>query len=671
MSVVPYESELAATGSEPLLSEPEARDRKLWMERIQEAKKARAPFEPGWLQSLAFAAGKQHLKWDREDRKLFLPELNEGEERSSADKIMQYRNTALGELTGDDDRPELQFRREDLPAEEFTKDANFAVEYGWDAEWRADTRLLETKRTLIDLGTAAVRVRFDSTVGPVKMSVPHKDGRPLLDSEEAHAHVAELAERGAVAEFRDIHEGRTTLDVLTPLHMLVPPSIPDSDRFPWEIVVWPELISRLEEEYGPKAAGLVEDTDIAGVFALSSNAMEDSSGRDVDAEQGKLKDHVWVYTCYERPCRKYPKGRVVVLASNTFRVLAVRDELPYKGPDESYRSGITYFHWWRVTGRFWGKGLVEALKDPQRSINRRVTQKNEIIDRGMPFALEEEGAILPRTGKPMETVKVAKGAAKPDFHAGMGAGEWMYRDLDALKADMEEAAGIRAVSLGDNPSSVTNFSQLSLLRDNDQIKLKPTIHDYRIGVAQIVENCVYDMGRYWGSEKRLALAGEDGIARAAVFNATKIPPFFLVKVAKGAPKPHSQSAEIRKIEDIARYAAETGAAATDPVAWTRWFADSLAAGKALPLPEPPQDDQRMKALYENHFLIEGHEPEVDYWDPALIHIPVCRALQDQARMAGDMELYERCERHILAHLQMEEQKAAEGAGQPPAQAAAV
>lgn len=649
MSVLQSERETAA---EPILNERDAETRRVFMERIQDAKRARAPFEPGWLQSLAFAAGEQHLEYHRGDRKLFLPELAEGQERTTTDKIMQYRNTALGELTGEDDRPELQFAKEDLPSQEFTQVANMGVEHGWENEWHADQRLLDMKRVLVDLGTAAIRVRFDPTVGPVKAGVPHLGDEPIFDLERA----AELMKDGPRADvaIRDIHEGRTVLDVLTPLHLLVPPAIADPDLFPWEIVVWPERIDRVKTMFGARAHGLVEDTDIAGVFALNS---DDGISRDVSAEQGKLRDHVWLYTCYERPCSDYPNGRVVVLASNAFRLLSSKNELPYRAPDGGYRSGLTYFHWWRITGRFWGKSLVQALKDPQRSTNRRTTQKNEIIDRSMPFVLEEDGSILPRTGKPMEVIKVRPGSAKPDVHSGAGPGEWMYRDLDALRVDMEEAAGIRAVSLGDNPASVTNFSQLAMLRENDQIKLKPTIAGIRLGIKRVVEDCVYDMRRYWGAEKLLFLEDEGELARKALFNATKLPSVFLVKVAKGAPKPHSQAAELKKIEDVARYAAESGATQADPISWATWYADSLKAGKMLPLPEPPQDDQRMKALYENHFLLEGTVPPVDYWDAALVHIPAHRGLQDQAALAGDMELYERCEEHIRSHMQVEEAKA--------------
>ncbi len=647
MSALALEEPL--TSSEPLLSDRDAKIRKTCMEWIKEGKKARLPFEAPWQQNLAFAAGNPHLKYDRAERKLYLPDLAKGEERTSADKIMQYRNTALGELTGDDDRPELQFAQDDLPSEEYAKTANFAVEYGWECEWFADQRLEDMKRTIIDLGTAAIRTRWDPTAGPIKVGVPHKDGKPIFDMEEAHAYVAEQQAQGLQAEFRDIHEGRTVLDVLTPLHLLVPPGIPNEENFPWEIVVWPEQIEKLKEQYGAKAAGLVEDTDIASVFALGATG----DTTDIDAQQGKLKDHVWAYACYRRPGGKYPKGQQVILASNSFHVLEVRDELSYKGPDGTHRSGVTYFHWWRITGRFLGKALLDGLKDPQRSINRRITQKNEIIDRGMPYGVAEEGSIPPRTGKPMEMLYVKKGSPKPDMHEGIGSGEYMYRDIDSLKQDMEEAAGIRAVSMGDNPASVTNYSQLLLLRQNDQIKLKPTIRGIRGGVKQVVENCVHDIGLYWGSEKMLRLAGDDGMARTALFNATQLPAFYLVKTAKGDPKPHDQVGNLRMVEDIARHSIDSG----QPLP-TSWYADSLKAGVPLPIPEAPADDQHSKALYENHFMIEGQEPEVDYWDNALVHIPEHRSLEDQATLSGDQELADRVERHIQKHLAAEMAKAA-------------
>lgn len=649
---------------------PEEHDRadadlvKTWRERIQQARDDRARYEAGWLSCLAFAAGKQHLVWDRDERKLYLPELNDGEDRYTADKIMQYRNTALGELTGEDERPQLHFRRDDLSAEEYAGHVNDALEYGWDSEFQSAQRLLQAKRTMIDLGTSGIRTRFDPTVGPLRVDdddgepipFPHRHGRPILDPTQARKFVEEQFKAGRPADIRPIREGRIRWEVLTAFNLLVPPGIENEDDFPWEIVVRPVALEAVREEYGDAAAELKEDEDIGIVFGLGSE-LSDFPGPDQESGQasGKLRGHVWLFTCYQRPTKDLPEGQTVVLGSGEMRLLGRRNRLPCKGPDGTARSGLTYLHWWRITGRFWGKSLIEALKDPQRSINRRATQKNEIIDRGMPFGMAEEGSLPPRTGKPLEMLYVKPGSAKPDFHGGIGAGEWMYRDLEQLRQDMEEAAGIRGVSLGENPSSVTNYSQLALLRTNDQIKLRPTILDYRLSVKEIVENTVYEMGVYWGSKKHIDLDGPDRMLRSTVFDATKIPAFFVVKVPSGAPKPQDQAAILRMIQDVADYSVAAGA----PLPPT-WYADSVKAGALLPLPEQPTDDDRTGALYENMLMVNGQDvdPSPLYFGNPLVHIPEHRSLQVQAWAAGDMELYERVERHIRATIALEEAKAA-------------
>lgn len=665
-------SELAL--AEPYTPPHEADDElvRTWRERIQQARDDRARYEPGWLSSLAFAAGKQHLVWDRTERRLYLPELNDGEERYTADKITQYRTTAQGELTSDDDRPEVQFRRDDLRSEEYARQVNEALEYGWEVEFDADARLADVKRIMVDLGTAAVRCRWDQNAGPLRVDpqtgepimFPHRDGKPILDPDEAREYVLAQFQAGRGASLKPLHEGRIVWEVLTPFNLLVPPGITDPQDFPWEIVVRPVPLDKVKAEYGAKAADLKEDSDIGVVFGLGTREFGDYAASQVDEDSGqagKLRNHVWLFTGYQAPTKERPDGQKVVLASSALTLLETTNELPYRGPDMTPRSGISYFHWWRITGRFWGKSLIEGLKDPQRSINRRATQKNEIIDRGMPFAIEEEGAIIPRQGKPLETVKVKPGSAKPEFHGGIGAGDWMYRDLNELRQDMEEAAGIRSVSLGDNPASVTNFSQLALLRENDQIKLRPTVQGTRLGVKRIVEDTIYDMRAYWGPDKQVHLGGDEHILRSQLFDATKIPAFFLVKIAKGAPKPHSQAAQFQMIQDVARFSVESG----QPLP-TTWLAESLKSGQLQPLPETADADQRMKAQHENLLMTAGKPVPVAYYDPPLIHIPTHRSLQIQAELAGDMELWQMLEQHVQEHLAVEEAKAAEqAAGAPP------
>ena len=88
-------------------------------QRLMAARDARKAYEPTWHSNLAFAAGKHWLQWDRFQRMLVMPQELKDKELYTADVITEYRTTTLGELGSDDDRPELFFRRDDTPSEDF------------------------------------------------------------------------------------------------------------------------------------------------------------------------------------------------------------------------------------------------------------------------------------------------------------------------------------------------------------------------------------------------------------------------------------------------------------------------------------------------------------------------------------------------------------------------
>src|SRR4051794_4415172 len=106
----------AAPATAPVLTDEEAAK---WRKRITAAKNDRRRYEPLWQQCLAFAAGKHWLEWSRTERRFYLPTLKKGSYRYTIDELTQYRMSVLGELALDDDRPQVLFRNDDLPDEEF------------------------------------------------------------------------------------------------------------------------------------------------------------------------------------------------------------------------------------------------------------------------------------------------------------------------------------------------------------------------------------------------------------------------------------------------------------------------------------------------------------------------------------------------------------------------
>ena len=634
-----------------------------WRERIHLSRVDRRRYEPTWLSNLAFAAGKQWLKWNDSARRLEMPGELQDKELYTADVITEYRMTALGELGSDDDRPQLLLIRDgDEWDNSFQRQINNALAHAWDHETRAEEVLTDIDRLTLDLGTAAVRCRFDPSAGSLvtdehgqAVQFPVKNGRPVTDLAAAHQHVAAMAAQGGQAQFQEMNSGCIRLEPLSAFNLLVPPGIPHERDFPWEIVVLPTSLEAVKDTYGAAADGLAEDSNIGSVLGVDANqqANEVSAGLG-GTPQSKLRGYVWLYRCYERPCAAYPQGRVVTLGGQDMRFLRVENKLPYRGPDGVYRSGITYFHWQRVTGRFFSRSMVEALKDGQRRINRRATQTSEIIDKGMPFVLMEEGSLVARrSGTPFEIVNVKKDARAPVVAPGTGAGQWMYEDIKQARDDLEHASGIRGVRLGENPPGVSTYSQLALLSENDQVKREPIFKDRKLAIARMVENIVYDIRTYWGPDKQILLSDEEDRVDASIFDATKTPAFFIVKVAKGSTKPRSQAAMLKLVEDIATYSLNSG----HPLP-PSWLKESYEAGQPLDLPEDAGAEQQEKASLENHFMQVSRQPyPVSYYDPPDVHIPIHRGAQIQAELTEDHELWQVIEAHVQAHLQAAKENA--------------
>lgn len=632
-------------------------------DRLRQAREDRKRFEPTWQHNLAFAAGQHYVKWDRQARQLVMPEELSRKDLYVADVITEYRTTALGELSADDDRPELLLRRDDEASEDFQRMLNRAVEWGWDNEWRGDTVLEEARRLCVDTGTSAVRCKWNPNVGPVVGEAPMQAGRPLFGDQAIQA-VAGAAETGLTVPMQQIRQGAIQWEPLSGFNLLVPPGVNHEMFFPWEAVIRPALLSEVQAEYGDLAAELREDTDIGSLMGMDLSSSGQSSGFAYagpnDRRPGRLHDHVWLITYLERPTIRYPEGRTITFATNDYKVLRVEERLPYEGPDGSFQSGIAYFHWWRVSGRFWSRGLVDVMKDIQRSFNKRRNQTHEIIDRGMPAVFVQTGSkAIERQGRVAELVELDRDERQPQMFQGFGPGDWMWRDLDQMRNDLEHATGLRGPRLGDNPANVTTYGQLAILNENEQVKRQPILREHQESIGHLIEHSVHDMRTYWGPERMIALAGDNDHADVAFFDATKIPSFYIVKVARGAAKPRSQAAELKKIEDLWKGALESAAVASNPQEWVQWYKQSLEAGQVLELPAVHSDDQTDKAELENHLMLLGQPMPVQYYDPHDQHILIHRGAQIEAELSEEMDKWALIEQHVQQHVLIGAQQLAE------------
>lgn len=638
--------------------------------QIREAREHRKQFEPIWQSNMAFAAGQHWLVTTGRFARVLqhvrdVDPAYKGRELYSSDRITEFRMLALGEMGGEDDRPELLLQRDDVASEDYQAEANRAVGFGWDQEWEGDEAIAMSDQLCVDLGTSAIRCRFDSAAGkPKEESYPHLNGKPILLKENAYEETAAAVQAGAQVEMKPLNEGRIRWEPLSAFNILVPPGVVHERYFPWEAVIRPMPLQAVKDEFGDVAADLEEDGDIASTLGVASTGNAGSEFAAVaQGRQTRLRGHVWLITYYERPTKKQPQGRVFHFAGSDLKLLRVEQELPYVSPDgTTYRSGISYFHWWRVTGRFWSRALVEALKEGQRGLNRLGSYSDEIIKKGLPYVLVPDGtpqqSELKRSAIPFEVVPYTPGQGAPQPVQGIGPGAWIQQRAEEITNDLERAAGIRAASLGENPANVDTYAALAKLSEADQVKRNRIRTERKAAICQLVEDSVYDIKTYWGPDKHLMLAGDEGKIEAHTFDATKIPTGYIVQPAKGTVKPRSQAAELQKVEDLWHAALNAGAVPLRPDVWLKWYADSLDAGEALDLPDSPGDVHAEKAERENHQLLsgDGPMPEVSEYDPIAVHLPIHRKAQIEAEQSLDAGAWDRAAEHIQAHEMAEEEK---------------
>ncbi len=641
-----------------------------WEKRRKAAEQDRKRFESEWMTAQQFAAGRQWAAYVPREHRMIVPPLAKNRSRHTADRLTQYAMTVVGQLAGDDFRGRLIAARDDAQADDYQDVLDDLLAHGWEREWEGDRRCLKLCRTLVWLGTCGIRVRFDPTKGRLLGDVPHKDGEPILEPDKAREFMAEATYYGEDTGLRAIREGRIVWDVLSPWNMLPPPGVEEPEDFPWEMVVRPVPVDTLRQQY-PDANVQAESVQAMDVLGKES---KDGYGDDTQSATGstggELEDHALVYTGYERPTSEWPDGATVVFTED--EMLEVKPELPF--PESSCRparSGVSYFHYWRVANRFWGRALAAPGFGPQRIINKRLTQMDEIIDRSMPkvYTTKNGVAEVPAGGI-LEVIELKDAAAKPIIDQGLGPGGWMIEDIRLQDENIEKAVGVRGVSLGENPTGVQTYGQLALLRESDADKIDPIAAELRLGLT----SCTFDsieLTAKWPPDKKLTIVGPDDTLQVRTFGDVKVPADYMVLPAKGGTQLRTTGAELQKVKDIWDASIQVGRQDL-----LEWYVTSLEAGKAQEMPSNPAYEQQHIAALENILLAQGEQVPVAPFHQHDVHVNEHRSEQQEwQQMAadGDPEAQQTMmmfEQHIQQHLMSMAQTQAHMPGAPGAPAPA-
>ena len=248
-----------------------------------------------------------------------------------------------------------------------------------------------------------------------------------------------------------------------------------------------ETYDKQEPGYTGLASEVKEDTQLNNSmrrwFQMKTSAGTRSGGGmgSSSSSDAMVENSCVVKEYYERPSRKNPKGRLVVVAGDK---VVYAERSPCEGPEQGDWHPYSECRWEIVPGRFWGKSPLDDAVEGQKRLN--TIDSCVILNRktmAMPQRLLPIGCgIAPGewTGRPGQNIPYREvGGAVPSVIPGVGPDAAVFTERAMVIADIKEISGAIDILKGDRPPGVNAASALNLLYEVGTGKLFPILDRWK------------------------------------------------------------------------------------------------------------------------------------------------------------------------------------------------
>lgn len=286
---------------------------------------------------------------------------------------------------------------------------------------------------------------------------------------------------------RELREGDIDCGLLTPYEVFPESVYKETVDEQRSIIVDQVLhVDEIYERYGLRVEGGDCDkyiiTPISGAGGYGLNTFQSTV---MATKTTRVHDSENVITYYEKPTKKYPRGRLAVI---------IGDKLVHYGAMPFDKIPITAVKCKTVAGQFFGKSYVQDLIPLQRAYNGCKNALHSYIQAAAGEALlVPEGTVddieeLIYNGIRPNSVIPLKGEMgnKPSFLTRSGLPGEVINEMNQLVADMEYTAGISQLMIyGSSPSGVNSGKAIEQLREIDNTRLSLTAENMREAIRQL------------------------------------------------------------------------------------------------------------------------------------------------------------------------------------------
>lgn len=418
--------------------------------RYDWSRRSKEPLMRTWATCLAFYVGDQYRRWDNKAKRLVEPQRLASYRAQIVDnQIPTICDTVGGKLAKARQMPRALPNTDDDEDRAAAIAGTRALEHWWRvAEMDHLELLANTQRILF--GAAFLHDYWD----PSKTAkVPVQD--PMTGRQ--------TAQRAPVGDF--CVELKSVFDVFPE------PTEYFSDS-QWVIIACRKPLSWFEGTFGEKAKNVQADKGGASDLfdqLMPGNSTFGETRSDDQREDGSATLKVY----YELPCAKYPEGRHMMTAGDTF--LWGADKLPMPHGE----IPVTMLPYRHVPKRLWPAGLIEGTLDLQRELNRAQNNKAENVrQHAFPKWFTPRGAKIDQyaiTNASNEVIQY-DGQQRPECVPPPSLPAWVENLEPNLKTSIMENAGIHDVTNGSAPAGVTAGVALQILQEQDDSRLSVPAH---------------------------------------------------------------------------------------------------------------------------------------------------------------------------------------------------
>jgi hypothetical protein len=494
--------------------------------RFSESQEARYPTEMQWRLNLAWLIGRQYTTVQRGSWRLEEVQAPPWRVRYVSNRILPTWRMYLGRLAKSRPLPEV------IPATGEEKDmlsakvADKLLKYIWTKEKLDKRKAVELYSWMLSCGSAFLIVWWDHDAGDL-IELPE-----AVESEELLANPEKAIQR----------MGDIRVDVVPPFEIYPDPQARNWDEVRYIFHVKALPVDVLREMFPEHREKIHPEGGLEATWGWYNDPLFTAPSI-VQPYIRPLKDAARLIEYYERPSKKFPRGRHAIAVGMNNWIIR-EDKLPYDHLD----IPIIKFDFIPIPSRFWGMSLIEQLIPIQKNLN---LTKSMLIEN--KIALTRPKVLIPTTAGISPDAFTTEAGEKVYYNPFGGRPEpwvpppipgYVLSELQTIEHDFMEVSSLHWVSRGMNPPGVRTAAGIAILQEADETPLGPILiwneQSWIDTAHQVIE-----LARQFYTEPRIVHMHLGDRVEAVEFHRERLEGRFRILIDIGSSIPLSKAARIQ------------------------------------------------------------------------------------------------------------------------------